>query len=85
MDMAIYKYNTAKKELLNNPSFEEAAVLKEEGLNVYRLCWKILEASLIVRKQGRELDLGHLETSERKEIEMGLNNLLGRYFPNKIY
>ena len=65
---AIHKYNSAKKELQRNPASEPAHRTKLEGLASYRLCWKLLEASLIVRKAGQELDLGRIETSERKEV-----------------
>lgn len=41
---------------------------KEKGLEYYRLCLKLLEASLIVRKGGKQLDLARIETSQRKEI-----------------
>lgn len=57
---AIHKYNTAKKELQRNPSSEPAHRAKVDGLNSYRLCWKLLEASLIVRKAGADLDLGRI-------------------------
>ena len=42
-----------------------------------------MEVSLIVRKEGRDLDLGRIETSQRKEIESDLSGLLKQYFPNK--
>jgi hypothetical protein len=43
-----------------------------------------MECSLLVRKQGRDLDLPRIETSDRKEIERDLDELLRQYFPNKI-
>jgi len=82
---AIHKYNSAKKELQLNPTSEPAHRTKLQGLGSYRLCWKLLEASLIVRKGGQDLDLGRIETSERKEVELGLNSLLGKYFPNRLF
>jgi hypothetical protein len=47
------KYN-AKKE---NLTINEKIKLKEEGLEYYRLCLKLMEASVIVRKNGHDLDL----------------------------
>lgn len=82
---AIHKYNSAKKDLQKNPSDEAAYQKKLSGLDSYRLCWKLLEASLIIRKGGQDLDLGRIETSERKEVELGLNSLLGKYFPNRLF
>ena len=35
----------------------EKIKLKEEGLDYYRLCLKLMELSLLVRKQGHNLDL----------------------------
>lgn len=58
------KYNS-KKEV---SSMIEKMKRKEKGLEYYRLCLKLLEASLIVRKGGRDLDLSRIETSSRKEI-----------------
>lgn len=39
---------------------------------------------MLVRKQGKDLDLQRIETSDRKEIESDLDQLLRQYFPNKI-
>lgn len=39
---------------------------------------------MLVRKQGKDLDLPRIETSDRKEIESDLDQLLRQYFPNKI-
>jgi hypothetical protein len=61
----------------------ERAKQKEKGLEYYRLCLKLLEASLIVRKGGKDLDLTRIETSQRKEIEHDISALLRQYFPNK--
>jgi hypothetical protein len=47
------RYN-AKKE---NLTISEKIRLKEEGLSYYRLCLKLMEVSLIVRKGGKDLDL----------------------------
>ena len=54
------------------------------GLEYYRLCLKLMECSLLVRKRGSGLDLSRIEVSTRKEIESDLNELLKQYFPNKI-
>jgi hypothetical protein len=43
-----------------------------------------MECSLLVRKQGKDLDLTRIETSGRKEIQSDLDQLLRQYFPNKI-
>lgn len=59
---AMKRYN-AKKE---NLTISEKIRLKEEGLEYYRLCLKLMEASLIVRKAGKDLDLQRIETSQRK-------------------
>lgn len=82
---AIHRYNSAKRELSQRPNSVEALKMKEDGLASYKLCWKLLEASLILRKGGYDLDIGRIETSQRKEIEIGINNLLAKYFPNKLY
>jgi hypothetical protein len=58
--------------------------LKDEGLEYYRLCLKLMEVSLIVRKGGKDLDLQRIETSQRKEIEQDLESLLKTYFPNRV-
>jgi hypothetical protein len=66
MDDAIHKYNIAGKELSQHPESQSAQKMKNQGLNSYRLCWKLLEASVINRTTGHDLDLGRIETSERK-------------------
>jgi hypothetical protein len=43
-----------------------------------------MECSLLVRKEGKDLDLTRIETSGRKEIQSDLEQLLKLYFPNKI-
>jgi hypothetical protein len=80
MNEAMKKYNVKKEGM----SYMERSKTKEEGLNYYRLCLKLMECSLLVRKKGRDLDLTRIETSNRKEIENDLNQLLKQYFPNKI-
>lgn len=85
LDDAIYKYNTAKKQIGVGGMTAEAHRMRQAGLDSYRLCWKLLEASLIIRKGGHDLDIGAIETSDRKCVEINLNNLLGKYFPNRLY
>ena len=75
---AMRKYNSKKEATVIEKSKQ-----KEKGLEYYRLCLKLMEVSLIVRKEGRDLDLGRIETSQRKEIESDLSALLKQYFPNK--
>ena len=73
------KYNSKT----DTASIIERMKKKEKGLEYYRLCLMLLEASLIVRKGGKDLDLARIETSQRKEIEQDLEQLLKNYFPNK--
>ncbi len=47
------RYNARKENL----TIGEKMRLKEEGLGYYRLCLKLMEVSLVVRKGGRDLDL----------------------------
>lgn len=56
LDEAMKKYNAK----YNNISMGERTKLKEQGLECYRLCLKLVEVSLIVRKQGQNLDLGRI-------------------------
>jgi hypothetical protein len=77
---AIRKYNVKKDTL----SAAERTRCKKQGLEYYRICLKLMECSLLVRKQGKDLDLQRIETSDRKEIESDLDQLLRQYFPNKI-
>lgn len=77
---AIRKYNVRKEVAV----YAERARQKQAGLECYRLCLKLMECSLLVRKEGKELDLVRIETSARKELESDLNQLLRQYFPNKI-
>jgi len=44
----------------------EKIKLKEEGLEYYKLCLKLMEVSVINRKEGRDLDLQRVVTSQRK-------------------
>ena len=50
---AIRKYNVRKEAV----QYAERAKQKQAGLEYYRLCLKLMECSLLVRKEGRELDL----------------------------
>jgi hypothetical protein len=77
---AIRKYNIKKEALGSN----DRGKGKAQGLEYYRLCLKLIETSLLVRKEGRDLDLTRIETSGRKEIQSDLDQLLRQYFPNKI-
>lgn len=61
---AIKKYNVRKEVV----QYAERARQKQVGLEYYRLCLKLIECSLLVRKEGRELDLVRIETSARKEL-----------------
>lgn len=38
------------------------------GLEYYRLCLKLLEASLLMRKDGDDLNLERIETANRRDI-----------------
>lgn len=56
---AIRKYNVKKETV----PIAERVKAKSVGLEYYRLCLKLMECSLIVRKEGKELDLPRIETS----------------------
>ena len=70
---AMKKYNSKSKSEAN----------REIGLSYYKRCLKILEASLIVRKGGADLNLERIEYSSRKQIQYDLAELLGKYFPQR--
>jgi hypothetical protein len=56
------RYNNKKEGI----SMSEKIKLKEEGLEYYKLCLKLMEASVINRKLGKDLDLQRIVTSQRK-------------------
>jgi hypothetical protein len=47
------RYNSKEE----NVTFTEKLRLKTEGLEYYKLCLKLMEVSLLMRKKGEGLDL----------------------------
>jgi len=52
-------YNIKKDTM----SYQERSNIKKLGLHYYRLCLKLMECSLLIRKKGRDLDLSRIETN----------------------
>lgn len=73
LNEAMKKYNSKSKNESN----------RTIGLTYYKLCLKLLEASLIMRKGGADLNLERIEYSSRKQIQDDLAELLGKYFPQR--
>jgi hypothetical protein len=53
---AIRKYNVKKEAV----QYAERAKCKRVGLEYYKLCLKLIECSLLVRKEGKDLDLNRI-------------------------
>jgi len=56
---AMKNYNIKKDTM----SYQERSNIKKLGLHYYRLCLKLMECSLLIRKKGRDLDLSRIETN----------------------